>query len=352
MHWFDVDKRNYMSFCCFKREYKLALMKIIVTGCNGFIGSHLSARLLKEGHIVVGVDIAEPSAEVAALFAPYKQTKQFVDLRDDIVTTSAVRDNPDADVLCNLAALAGVRTSVENPEAYVRTNVHGFVHLLQQCVENRLLRVVYASSSSVYGASVRLPYSESDPLADGVVSPYAQTKLINEQFAQLYARLHGMISIGLRFFTVYGPRGRKDMAPYKFLKAIDTGSPLTRFGDGEDTFRDYTYVDDIVNGIVASIERVCSGLLLSVNSPPPARGSSAVYNLGNGKPILLNDFIAACETATGKKAKIVTLPVPQSDVVGTHANIEKAQTDLGYNPIVRVESGLNNTVKWMRKFDT
>lgn len=341
-----------MSSYWFKEAKLVASMKIIVTGCNGFIGSHLTERLLREGHIVVGVDIAEPSAEVSALFAPYKQTKQFIDLRDDIVTTSVIRDNPDADVLCNLAALAGVRQSVEDPESYVRTNVHGFVHLLQQCVKNRLLRVVYASSSSVYGASTRLPYSESDPLADGVVSPYAQTKLMNEQFAQLYARLHGMISIGLRFFTVYGPRGRKDMAPYKFLKAIDTERPLTRFGDGEDTFRDYTYVDDIVNGIVASIERVCSGLLSSGNRTLPARGSSAVYNLGNGQPISLNDFIATCETATGKTAKIVTLPVPQGDVVGTHANIEKAQTDLGYNPSVRVENGLKNTVKWMRKFDT
>lgn len=321
-------------------------MKIIVTGCNGFIGSHLTERLLKDGHDVIGVDIAEPSAEVAALFAPYEQSRQFVAVNEDIVTTTVVRDNPDVNVLCNLAALAGVRKSVEDPEAYVRTNIHGFVHLLQQCVDNAMLHVVYASSSSVYGASTRYPYSENDSLEEGVVSPYAQTKLINEQFAQLYARLHGVSSIGLRFFTVYGPRGRKDMAPYKFLKAIETEQTLTRFGDGKTTFRDYTYVDDIVDGIVASIEHVADAPV------PLQQGSSRVFNLGNGRPIILNDFIAACETVTGKKANIVTLPVPQGDVAGTHADVSRAHKELGYAPSVCVEYGLKRAVEWMREFDT
>ena len=186
-------------------------------------------------------------------------------------------DNPDVDALCNLAALAGVRKSVEDPEAYVRTNIHGFVHLLQQCVDSGMLRVVYASTC--------YPYREDDSLKEGVVSPYAQTKLINEQFARLYARLHGLSSIGLRFFTVYGPRGRKDMAPYKFLNAINTQQTLTRFGDGKSTFRDYTYIDDIVNGIVASIERVAN---TPVSLHRRGEGRSEVFNLGNGKPIVLN----------------------------------------------------------------
>ena len=227
-----------------------------------------------------------------------------------------------------MASRAGVRYSLEEPAYYVDVNVSGFIHIMEEARKNNIKNIVYASSSSVYGLNTKLPFSEDD-LIETPNSPYASSKVAMEIFAKTYHQLYHLNLIGLRFFTVYGPRGRPDMAPYKFLKAISEGTEFNKFGDGTSS-RDYTYIDDIVSGVVAALDNKCNV-------------KCEVYNLGNSSPISLNDFILTCEKVVGKPAKYKQLEDQLGDVPHTYADISKAKRDLGYEPKVGLEEGLKKT---------
>jgi UDP-glucuronate 4-epimerase len=301
-------------------------MKILITGCAGFIGSHLCHRLCQRGDDVWGIDNLNDYYDPQIKLANLKDLEiypHFHFLKDDLVTTHIMRQHS-FDVVVHMGAMAGVRNSLQDPEIYMRTNVEGQIHLLKEAIQTNVKHYVYASSSSVYGCNIKIPFQEDDPLTS-INSPYACSKLCMEQIAQLYFRLYNLPSIGLRFFTVYGPRGRPDMAPYKFLKSIMDQKPIEKFGDGE-TFRDYTYIDDIISGVVAAIDS--------------RKISAEIYNLGNGQPITLNKFIEICERITHKKAIVHHLPEQLGDVPATLADISKAQKDLGYSPQVTFEEGI------------
>ena len=309
-------------------------MRILVTGCCGFIGSHLCEKLLIRGDDVHGIDILNDYYDV-------RQKKRNLDLlcgyenfhfyKEDLVSTNLISElGPN--VVVNLGAMAGIRYSIENPEIYMRTNIEGQTHLLKECVKNKVKLFVYASSSSVYGLNSKIPFSETDSI-DLANSPYAVSKKAGEDIAKLYNRLYKLKVIGLRFFTVYGPRGRPDMAPYKFLNAISCGKSIDKYGNGE-SLRDYTYIDDIINGIIGAINnknnRTCE-----------------IYNLGNNKPISLNTFISACEKITGKIALYIQKEEQLGDVPITYADINKASSDLDYNPSINIEYGLKKMYEWM-----
>ena len=228
--------------------------KILVTGCAGFIGSHTCERLLKEGNRVMGIDNLNDYYDVERKtknLEVLKKYDNFYFIKDDIRTTTVINDwKPD--FVCHLASMAGVRYSIEHPEIYVDVNIKGFINILEQCRKVGVKQIVYASSSSVYGLNKKVPFSEEDSI-ETLNSPYATSKMAMELYAKTYSQLYDMNLIGLRFFTVYGPRGRPDMAPYKFLKAISEGEEFQKYGDGTSS-RDYTYVDDIVSGVVSSLQ--------------------------------------------------------------------------------------------------
>lgn len=310
-------------------------MKILVTGCAGFIGSHLTEYLLQQNFEVVGIDNVNDYYDVKQKMINLKilsNYKNFYFCKDDIVTTNII-DKIKPDKICHLAAMAGVRNSIEYPKDYVKTNIEGFINLLEQAVKNKVSNFVYASSSSVYGLNKKVPFSEED---DVVLcnSPYAASKRSMEVFANTYNQLYGLPLIGLRFFTVYGPRGRPDMAPYKFLNSIIKGKSIDKYGDGN-SMRDYTYISDIVEGIVSA--------LLTNKSK-----GSEILNLGNSYPISLNQFIETCEKITGKKAVVNQIENQLGDVPVTYANIDKAKKEFNYQPKVKLEEGLTNTYNWMK----
>ncbi len=310
-------------------------MKILVTGCAGFIGSHLTEYLLQQNFEVVGIDNVNDYYDIKQKMINLKilsNYKNFYFCKDDIVTTNII-DKIKPDKICHLAAMAGVRNSIEYPKDYVKTNIEGFINLLEQAVKNKVSNFVYASSSSVYGLNKKVPFSEED---DVVLcnSPYAASKRSMEVFANTYNQLYGLPLIGLRFFTVYGPRGRPDMAPYKFLNSIIKGKSIDKYGDGN-SMRDYTYISDIVEGIVSA--------LLTNKSK-----GSEILNLGNSYPISLNQFIETCEKITGKKAVINQIENQLGDVPVTYANIDKAKKEFNYQPKVKLEEGLTNTYNWMK----
>lgn len=306
-------------------------MKILVTGCCGFIGSHTCEKLLQLKFEVVGIDIMNDYYDVKikennlSILEKYDNFKFY---KEDICNTNKI-SLLKPDKVCHLASMAGVRYSIQNPSLYEKINIGGFIHILEECVKNNVKQLVFASSSSVYGLNKKVPFSEDDKI-DTCNSPYACTKLAMEIFAKTYNQLYGLKSIGLRFFTVYGPRGRPDMAPYKFMKAIREGKEFEKYGDGS-TSRDYTYIDDIVQGIIGSLENRKNKLC-------------EIYNLGNSNPITLNDFIKTCEEVVGKKANFKVKEIQLGDVPHTYANIEKAKKDLDYNPKVALKDGLKNTV--------
>ena len=310
-------------------------MKILVTGCAGFIGSHLTEYLLQQNFEVVGIDNVNDYYDIKQKMINLKilsNYKNFYFCKDDIVTTNII-DKIKPDKICHLAAMAGVRNSIEYPKDYVKTNIEGFINLLEQAVKNKVSNFVYASSSSVYGLNKKVPFSEED---DVVLcnSPYAASKRSMEVFANTYNQLYGLPLIGLRFFTVYGPRGRPDMAPYKFLNSIIKGKSIDKYGDGN-SMRDYTYISDIVEGIVSA--------LLTNKSK-----GSEILNLGNSYPISLNQFIETCEKITGKKAVVNQIENQLGDVPVTYANIDKAKKEFNYQPKVKLEEGLTNTYNWMK----
>lgn len=306
----------------------MELKKILVTGCAGFIGSHTCEYLLKNTEAkVIGVDNINDYYDISLKQQNIKllsSFNNFIFVKEDIRNTTIIeKERPD--IIIHLASMAGVRYSIQNPTLYESVNIAGFIHILEDARKYGVHHIVYASSSSVYGLNDKVPFSESDELVS-CNSPYACSKLCMENYAQCYSQLYNMSLVGLRFFTVYGPRGRPDMAPYKFMKAIMDGTPLTKFGDGT-TSRDYTFIDDIVDGVIRASK---------VTTP----GKSNIFNLGNTNPVSLNEFIAICEEIVGKKANIKLMEMQLGDVPHTYADITKAKKELGYQPKISLKEGL------------
>jgi UDP-glucuronate 4-epimerase len=310
-------------------------MRVIVTGGAGFIGSHLSERLVREGADLTIVDDLNDS---------YAQDLKWANLRDvervgnfdfhqlDITDQASINglfESTGADLVIHLAARAGVRPSLKDPLLYERVNVQGTLVLLEACRRYSVKKIVFASSSSVYGCSPTVPFSEEDSRLVPI-SPYAATKIAGEQMCQIYSRLYGMRVICLRLFTVYGPRQRPDLAIRKFVERIESGQPIPFFGDGC-TRRDYTYISDIVDGICASLD---------YDSP------WEVFNLGNSHPVTLNEMLATVEAALGKKAQILRLPHQSGDVPITCADTQKARRELDFQPKVSFRKGVGRFVQW------
>jgi len=305
-------------------------MKVLVTGCAGFIGSHTCEFLLKRGDTVLGIDNLNDYYDVERKkenLEVLNKYENFEFRREDIRTTKVIEEwKPEK--ICHLASMAGVRYSIEHPEVYVDVNINGFINILEQARKVGVKQIAYASSSSVYGLNKKKPFSETD-IIETPNSPYACSKMAMELYAKTYHQLYNLNMIGLRFFTVYGPRGRPDMAPYKFLKAIKEGTKFYKYGEGTSS-RDYTYVSDIVSGVVASIDN-------------KKEVKCEVYNLGNSSPVSLNEFIELCEKVVGKKANYEQIGNQLGDVPHTFADISKAKRDLDYDPKVKLEDGLRLT---------
>jgi len=331
--------------------------KILVTGAAGFIGFHLSKRLLEEGCEVVGLDIVndyyDPAIKEARLdiLRPYDRFKfAKIDLADRDAMASLFRQEA-FDAVVNLAAQAGVRYSLVNPQSYVDSNLVGFVNILEGCRHNKVKHLVFASSSSVYGSNTRMPFSVHDNV-DHPVSLYAASKKSNELMAHAYSHLFAVPCTGLRFFTVYGPWGRPDMALFLFTKAILDGKPIDVFNYGK-MQRDFTYIDDIVEGVVRVLWRPASpDPAWNGDSPDP--GSSyapyKVYNIGNNQPVELMHFIKVIEDTLGKKAKKNLLPLQPGDVPATYANIDDLVRDTGFKPSTTLEEGIPKFIKWYREY--
>ena len=320
-------------------------MLCLVTGCAGFIGFHVTQYLLDRGERVIGIDDLNAYYDVALKHARLAQLQgrarfEFhqIDVADPAAMTGLVERYPDIDTIIHLAAQAGVRYSLTQPLAYVEANVKGQVVLLETARNlAKLKSLVYASSSSVYGASTKQPFSVEEP-ADHPVSLYAATKRAGELITESYCRLYKLPCTGLRFFTVYGPWGRPDMAAFLFTDAILAGRPIQVFNQGQ-MARDFTYVDDIVPAIVTAAE-----------TAPAAPGEHRLYNLGNNHPEALLDFIAVLETALGRKAVKEMLPMQLGDVPTTYADIGPARRDLGFEPRTPIAVGLPRFVAWYREY--
>ncbi len=318
-------------------------MRVLLTGAAGFIGHHAAQRFLERGDAVVGVDnlcdyypVELKKARLARLAAFDRFRFVHADIADPAQLAAAAGEDG-FDAIVHLAAQVGVRYSHANPHPYVQTNVAGQVTVFEQAVRLGRIPVVYASSSSVYGANDKIPFSETDR-TDRPVSVYAATKRAGELLAHAYGETRGIASTGLRFFTVYGRYGRPDMAPWLFTDAILKGEPIQVFNNGE-MERDFTHVSDIAAGVVAAADRII------------ARPVEPIYNLGNNDPVRLLDFIAAIERATGRQAKLEMRPKPAGDVVRTYADISLATRDLGFRPTVPLDEGIADFVEWFRAYN-
>lgn len=312
-------------------------MKALVTGAAGFIGSHLCERLTSQSWDVVGLDNFDPfySEEVKRKnISGLVSSGKFDFIEGDIRDGECVRDilgAGDIDIIVHLAAKAGVRPSIEDPLGYQDVNINGTMVMLESAVKARVKKFVFASSSSVYGNNEKVPFSETDNV-DFPISPYAATKKAGELLCHTYSHLYDIGMTCLRFFTVYGPRQRPDLAIHKFARLIEAGKAIPVFGDGS-MRRDFTYIDDIIDGVVAAMER-CSGY--------------EIYNLGESRPVRLDELIIAIEKALGKKAIINRLPEQPGDVKQTYADVAKAQKELGYSPKTEIAAGLDDFVRWLR----
>ncbi|MEL6391216.1 MAG: NAD-dependent epimerase [Bacteroidota bacterium] len=335
---------------------------VLVTGAAGFIGFHLCKRLLAEGQQVIGLDnlndyydqrlkysrlgllgIAQEQI-VAGQMVKSQSDNNFsfieMDLSDEEGLPQVVAQN-DIRVVCNLAAQAGVRYSLTHPQTYIDSNIKGFVNLLECCYKNKIEHMVYASSSSVYGGNKSIPFSESDRV-DQPVSLYAASKKSNELLAHVYAHLYGLPCTGLRFFTVYGPWGRPDMALFLFCDAMKQGKPIKVFNHGRMS-RDFTYIDDIVEGVVR---------ILLKDRPVKEDGSapSSVYNIGNGSPVKLLDFVETIERVYGKKAERIMMDMQAGDVEATFADTTALARDYGYKPSTSLDEGVEKFVDWFKTY--
>lgn len=332
-------------------------MKVLITGAAGFIGSALALRLLERGDQVVGVDNLNDYYDVALKEARLARTlghPGFLDVRVDIEDGERMRDlfaTQRPDRVVNLAAQAGVRYSIENPMAYVRTNLVGFANILEGCRHTGVQHLVYASSSSVYGLNTHMPFSVHDNV-DHPASLYAASKKANELMAHTYSHLYGLPTTGLRFFTVYGPWGRPDMALFMFTRAILAGQPIDVFNYGRHR-RDFTYIDDIVEGVIRVLDRIPQGNpIWSGDRPDPAtaRAPYRLYNIGNNKPVELTEYIAVLEQCLGEKAQMNLLPLQPGDVPDTYAEVSDLVEDTGYRPNTSVADGVARFVSWYRQF--
>ena len=334
-------------------------MKILVTGAAGFIGFHTCLKLVNQGHDVYGIDnindYYEPKLKFdrlkelgfdetkSKLFKNEVQSAKFNSLRFsriDLVDTKSI-DNlfkkEQFEVVCNLAAQAGVRYSIENPKAYIDSNISGFLNILEGCRNHKVKHLVYASSSSVYGENNKVPFETTDNV-DHPISLYAATKKSNELMAHTYGHLYGFNTTGLRFFTVYGPWGRPDMAYFLFTDAICNDRPIKVFNNGK-MERDFTYIDDIVNGLVNVIVKNMEN-----------RAHYKLYNIGNNMSENLNDFIYTIEEALGKKAKKKKCKMQPGDVPKTHADITQLMKDYDFKPTVKINTGIKNFVNWFKSY--
>jgi UDP-glucuronate 4-epimerase len=330
-------------------------LKYLVTGAAGFIGMHTCIRLLNEGHEVVGIDNLNAYYSVA--LKDYRLNKllpfkSFTFIKMDISNRGAVSQlftEQQFERVIHLAAQAGVRYSIEAPFEYVDSNLVGMMTILEGCRQNKVAHLIYASSSSVYGMNPKVPFSTDDAV-DHPISLYAATKKSNELMAHSYSHLYDIPTTGLRFFTVYGPAGRPDMAPWLFTEAISKGEPIKVFNNGE-MERDFTYIDDIVEGIIR-IQNVvpernpANDLLNPSSSTAPYR----IYNIGNNNSIKLSDFIAAIEDACGKKAEKIMLPMQPGDVKRTFADIDSLTNSTDYQPNTEILVGISQFVDWYTKF--
>ncbi len=338
-------------------------MKILITGTAGFIGSHLAQKLLERGDEVVGLDNINDYYDQNVKYGrlqrggiiqsleegkniPYGKllisknnlNYKFIKLNlEDKEAMFKLFESEKFDAVCNLAAQAGVRYSLTNPDAYMGSNIIGFMNILESCRHHNVKNLSYASSSSVYGSNTKLPFSTSDKV-DHPISLYAASKKSNELMAHTYSHLFGISTTGLRFFTVYGPWGRPDMALFLFTKAALEGKAIDVFNNGE-MLRDFTYIDDIVEGIIRVIDNP------RTNTPP-----YKVYNIGNNNPVKLMDFITAIENKLGKKIEKNMMPIQPGDVPATYADVTDLVRDLGYKPETPVQEGINRFVDWYLEF--
>ena len=327
-------------------------MKIIVTGAAGFIGFNLTKKLLAKGYSVIGVDNLNDYYEVSLKENRLKEidNENFslhqIDLENrEALNTVFETEKPN--VVINLAAQAGVRYSLENPHAYIESNIVGFVNILEACRHNNVEQLIYASSSSVYGANTSLPFSTNDNI-DHPLSLYAATKKANELMAHTYSSLYNIPTTGLRFFTVYGPWGRPDMALFKFTKNIIEGKPIDVYNNG-DMMRDFTYVDDIVEAISRLVEKKAKpNPEWSGKNPDPSSSYAPykVYNIGNNSPVNLMDFIEAIEEKVGKKAIKNFMPLQAGDVPATYADVEDLYRDIDFRPETSIKDGVGKFVDW------
>ena len=332
-------------------------MKVLVTGAAGFVGAATTRQLLNRGDDVVGIDNLNPYYDPKLKAARIEQLSsedrfEFIQMdcadQDDM---AKLFQNGKFDTVVHLAAQAGVRYSLEHPFAYLEANLNGFLTVLEGCRHHGIKHLVYASSSSVYGSNQNLPFSVADNV-DHPISLYAATKKSNEHMAHVYAHLYGVPCTGLRFFTVYGPWGRPDMALFRFVESILKNKPIPVFGEGEQT-RDFTYIDDIVEGVLRTLDTPASGdANWDPNDPDPGTSSAPwrVYNIGGGRPVPLLHFISCIETCLGKKAVMDFLPMQPGDVRHTEADVQALSEAVGYTPSTPIDVGIPRFVEWYRTY--
>jgi len=328
-------------------------MKILVTGTAGFIGFFTAKKLLETNNDIIGIDSINDYYDHRLKNARLHETGVDPDINDynkevrsttypgyrffkinleDKEALSRLFEKEHFDKVCHLAVQAGVRYSIENPDSYINSNLVGFANILECCRHYDVKHLIYASSSSVYGGNDKVPYSEDDRV-DNPVSLYVATKRANELLANVYARLYGISATGLRFFTVYGPWGRPDMAPFLFAKAISCGEPIKVFNNGN-LSRDFTYIDDIVEGLIKVVDK------------HPMEPENRIYNIGCSHPVNLMEFIEILEKAIGKPAKKVFLPMQPGDVYQTYADTSKLERDFGYKPTTSISEGIRKFIQW------
>lgn len=324
-----------------------------MTGVAGFIGSTLTQKLLANNYLVVGIDnlndYYDPQLKKDRLgqFEDHPNFKFYFGSIEDKEIMENMFENEDIDIVVNLAAQAGVRYSLENPYAYIDSNIVGFINVLECCRHHKIEHLVYASSSSVYGLNQKMPFSEHDSV-NHPISLYAATKKSNEMMAHVYSHLFGLPTTGLRFFTVYGPWGRPDMALFLFTKAIIEDEPINVFNNGN-MLRDFTYVDDIVEGIFRLIPKAPkSSVEWNAEYPDQATSTAPfkIFNIGNSSPVQLMEYINAIENSIGKKAKKLMLPMQDGDVPETYADTSELYDYINFKPSIKVQDGVDNFIKW------